>query len=250
MTRGQPEHEQELPPFSHVINGWFMWSERIGRPEQYVTVYSGMEVERYVNPDWSREEVRTELGLAEDDFVLGTVARLAELKGHDDLLDALGSLMQQRGELKLLWVGDGWWRERLLGRVKSMGLEDRVITTGLVPSEQIPKYLQAMDVLAHPSYREGLPRTVTQALLSATAVIAYDVDGTKEVCIEGETGILVSPGDLGRLRSAVEWMMGHASERADMGRCGRALCEERFAASAMVEQLESIYAAQLQRHAR
>ncbi|UCD74682.1 MAG: glycosyltransferase family 4 protein [Phycisphaerales bacterium] len=220
----------------------------IGRPEQYVTVYSGMEVERYINPDCTREDVRAELGLNDGDFVLGTVARLAELKGHDDLLDALGPLMKDRPELKLLWVGDGWWRDRLLGRVKSMGFQDRVITTGLVPSEQIPKYLQSMDVLAHPSYREGLPRTIPQALLSARAVIAYDVDGTKEVCIEGETGCLVPPGDLGKLRSAVERMMDHASERAEMGRHGRALCEERFSASAMVEQLESIYEAQLRRH--
>jgi glycosyltransferase involved in cell wall biosynthesis len=133
---------------------------KIGRPEQYVTVYSGMKVEAFVSPppEWSRDEVRRELGFAETDVVAGTIARLAENKGHDDLLDALGQLMQQDSRLKLLWVGDGWWRKRLLGRVKSMGLADRVITTGLVPPEMIPKYLQAMDFLIHPSYREGLPR--------------------------------------------------------------------------------------------
>ena len=219
----------------------------IGRPEQYVTVYSGMEVERYVSPQWSRDEVRRELGISEDDFVLGTIARLAELKGHDDLLDSLEGLMNQRSNLKLLWVGDGWWADRLLGRVKSMGLADRVIATGLVPSEDIPKYLQAMDVLCHPSYREGLPRTVTQSLLSGTPVIANDVDGTREVCFDGETGRLIPPGDLTALREATEWMMDHPAERAEMGRLGQTLCRERFAASRMVEHLEEIYRKQLDR---
>src|SRR5207249_1013638 len=160
----------------------------------------------------NRAAVRSKLGVSEGDFVAGTVARLAENKGHDDLLDALGPLMQQRQNLKLLWVGDGWWRERLLNRIKSMGLSDRVITTGLVPPQMIPKYMQAMDVLIHPSYREGLPRTVTQALLSGVPAIAYDVDGTREVCIDGKTGRLLQSGDLNALRDATLWMMEHPRE--------------------------------------
>ena len=63
--------------------------------------------------------------------------------------------MQEQPNVYLLWVGDGWWRERLLGRVRELGLGDRVITTGLVPPDAVPRYLHAMDVLAHPSYREG-----------------------------------------------------------------------------------------------
>lgn len=223
----------------------------IGQPGQYITVRSGMEVDSFVNPKWNRAEVRRELGLAATDFVAGTVARLAEHKGHDDLLDALGPLMQKHPELKLLWVGDGWWRERLLGRVKQMGLAGRVITTGLVPPEVIPKYMAAMDVLIHPSYREGLPRTVTQALLSAVPAIAYDVDGTREVCIDGVTGRLLQPGDLNALRDAVLWMMEHPRERVEMGARGREMCKVQFAAETMVNDLEKVYRSVLdspQRH--
>ncbi len=89
----------------------------VGRPEQYRIVYSGMEVDQLVNPAWSRAQARAELGYADDDFVLATISRLAELKGHDDLLDALGPLLRERPNLKLLWVGDGWWHDRLLDRV-------------------------------------------------------------------------------------------------------------------------------------
>jgi glycosyltransferase involved in cell wall biosynthesis len=225
---------------------------KIGRPEQYEIVYSGMEVERYINPppEWSRAIVRRELNLAETDFVAGTIARLAEHKGHDDLLDALGPLMKERPSLKLLWVGDGWWRERLFQRVREMGLSDRVVSTGLVPSELIPKYLQAMDVLIHPSFREGLPRTVTQGSLSALPTIAYDVDGTREVCINRQTGLLISPGDLRGLRQATQWMMDHSADRTEMGRRGQESCRTRFAASTMVEHLERLYGSVLKNEPR
>ena len=218
----------------------------IGRPEQFMTVYSGMEVHRYLEPACPREQVRAELGLVQGDFVIGTVSRLAELKGYDDLLDAVGTMMRDRPQFKMLWVGDGWWRDRLLQRVDDLGVRDQVITTGLVPPEMIPKYMNAMDVLVHPSYREGLPRAVVQGLLSALPVIAYDVDGTKEVCLDGATGRLVQPGDIAGLTEATRWMWEHPDERQAMGRNGRELCHKRFAAETMVEQLDAIYRGQLE----
>ncbi len=214
----------------------------IGRREQYEIVYSGMEVDAFVNPATARAEARAELGFADDDFVLATVARLAELKGHDDLLEALAPVMAERPALKLLWVGDGWRRDELEARLAELGLADRVVLTGLVPPDRIPYYMQAMDTLAHPSYREGLPRTVTQSLLSARPAVAYDVDGAREVCIDGETGRLVAPGDVAGLREAVEWMMDNPDARTTMGATGRARCAAQFAASAMVDHLEKVYA--------
>ena len=158
----------------------------IGRPEHYETVYSGMEVGRYLEPgdaSETRAAMRRALGFTDGDFVVGTVARLAEHKGHDDILDACGEDLRANPSWKLLWVGDGWWKVRLLSRVASLGLSGRVVTTGLVPSERVAAHMRAMDVLVHPSYREGLPRTVPQALLCGVPVVATDVDGTREACI-------------------------------------------------------------------
>jgi len=218
-------------------------AQRIGKREQYVTVYSGMEVDSFLNPAWQRDDVRRELNIAPNDFVLGTVARLAELKGHDDLLDALRDTMQSHPNLKLLWVGDGYWRERLLKKVSDFGLANRVITTGLVPPGDIPRYMQAMDALAHPSYREGLPRAVTQASLSGLPTIVYDLDGAPEVCQHEKTGLLVRPHDLGALRDAVLWMMSNPQRRVTMGQAGREFCRHRFDAKTMVAQLEKVYSA-------
>jgi glycosyltransferase involved in cell wall biosynthesis len=217
----------------------------IGTPEQYTTVYSGMEVERYLSPasaDEGRSAMRRALGFADADFVVGTVARLAEHKGHDDILDACADDLRANPSWKLLWVGDGWWRDRLLARVEDLGLAGRVVTTGLVPSERVAAHMRALDVLVHPSYREGLPRTVPQALLCGVAVVAYDVDGTREACIDGTTGRLVPLADRDRLRDAVRWMYDHPDDRARLAQQGRDLCRTRFSAAFMVEHLERVYA--------
>jgi glycosyltransferase involved in cell wall biosynthesis len=216
----------------------------IGRPDQYVTVYSGMEVERYLAPTTPSEDrtaIRRALGFADNDFVVGTVARLAEHKGHDDILDACAADLRVNPSWKLLWVGDGWWRERLLARVDALGLKGRVITTGLVPSEQVAAQMRAMDVLVHPSYREGLPRTVPQALLCGVPVVAYDTDGTREACLDMTTGRLVPLADRARLRDAVRWMYDHPDDRARLAQQGREFCRTRFSAAFMVDHLEKVY---------
>ncbi len=215
----------------------------IGRPAQYVTVRSGMEVDAFLvaAPGESRADARAELGLAEDDFVIGTVARLAEHKGHDDLLDALGAELRARPGWKLLWVGDGWWRDRLLQRAADLGLASQVITTGLVPPQRVASMIRAMDVLAHPSYREGLPRTVPQALLCGVPVVAYDVDGTREACLDGQTGLLAPPGNIEKLRESICWMAEHEAERRAMAERGREICREMFDAGRMVAELERVY---------
>ncbi len=232
-------------------------ARRIGDRRHYVTVYSGMEVDRYLHaaPGEDRESVRRELGIAPENFVIGTVSRLAEHKGHDDLLDALADRLRANPRWKLLWIGDGWWRQRLDQRLAAENLRDSVIITGLVPSERVAAMMRAMDVLAHPSYREGLPRTVPQALLCGVPVIAHDVDGTSEACLDPSrggvgpdraTGLLVAPGDPAALRAAIEWMADHPTERAAMAARGRDLCRDRFSTTTMVRELETVYARALE----
>lgn len=238
----------------------------IGKPAQYVTVRSGMEIEPFLapRPGESRDEMREQLGLLSNDFVIGTVARLAQHKGHDDLLDALKDADDPR--LVLLWVGDGWWKDRLIRRALKLGYQvrecrldpvkehvthvlggsqssrARIVLTGLVPPERIPALIRAMDILAHPSYREGLPRTVPQALLSNVCPVANDVDGTGEICRDMQTGRLVPLGDVAKLRDAILWLRDHPAERAAMAARGREECRIAFSAETMVNRLEEVYA--------
>ena len=99
-----------------------------------------------------------------------------------------------------------------------------------------------MDVLAHPSYREGLPRTVPQALLCGVCPVAYDVDGTGEACIDLKTGRLVPLADRAALRDAVRWCAENPRRREELALAGRAMCEREFSVRAMVDGLERVYA--------
>ena len=231
-------------------------AKRIGTPEQYVTVRSGMDTAPFLEP-WTAPEraaARADLGLEPHDFVMGTVARLAEHKGHDDLLEAMAESLRANPAWKLLWVGDGWWRKRLLWRARELGLTVReldarhedegpcnLVLTGLVPPERIPGLVKCMDVLVHPSLREGLPRTVPQALLAGVCPVAYDVDGTGEVCREMETGRLVKAGDVTGLREAILWCAENEVGRRALAERGRAECLGTFAADVMIRRLDEVY---------
>ncbi|MCX5689693.1 MAG: glycosyltransferase [Planctomycetota bacterium] len=231
----------------------------IGNPDLYTTVNSGMEVGTFATAcAETTDRAKAAIGLSSERFVIGTVARLAEHKGHDDILNAMDERFASRPEWALLWVGDGWWRTRLtqaaaakgweianLDRGERAGPSTRLVLTGLVPPEEVPGLMRAMDVLVHPSYREGLPRTVPQALLSQVCPVAYDVDGTGEVCREMETGRLVPLADIARLGDAILWCADQPLARAALAARGQAECKVRFSAEAMVESLEKVYAAAL-----
>lgn len=212
----------------------------VGRPDQFTTIYSGMEVEPFLHPPVTRAQMRTQLGIPADRLVFGTVARLQPLKGHDDLLTVAGEVFAKIPAAHFLWVGDGQFRPRFEETIRQRGWTDRFTLPGLVPPARIPEMLQAMDVLVHPSYREGLARALPQALLAGIAVISYDCDGAAEVCLPDRTGVLVKTGDSAALGTAII-AMAERPDRQTLGEQGRALCLERFSADAMVEAIERLY---------
>ena len=216
----------------------------IGRPELFTTIYSAMEVEPFLHPGTTRDEVRAKLNIPPTAFVFGTIARLQPLKGHDDLLAYADQLFEKVPNAHLLWIGDGIFRtrfEQLLKEKKREGWQQRVTLTGLVPPTEVPRLLPAMDALVHPSYREGLARALPQALLAGIPIISYDCDGAAEVCIPGKTGILVKTGDAKTLTSAMIGLAQNPTAATLMGATGRQFALTRFRASTMVDQIESLY---------
>jgi len=213
----------------------------IGRTEQYVTVYSGMETEPFLRPAAPREEVRRSLGLTEEHVVVGTIARLFHLKGHDDLLEASPELCARFPQMRFLWVGDGILREGFERRMKGMGLRDRFVLTGLVSPSRIPELAGAMDILVHPSRREGLARALVQGQLAGKPVVAYDIDGNREGMVDGVTGFLIPPFDRVNFCRQMAVLVNGETMRRTMGEAGRAFALERFGADVMAEGLERVY---------
>jgi glycosyltransferase involved in cell wall biosynthesis len=213
----------------------------------FTTIYSAMETEPFLHPPTTRDEVRARLNIPAGAFVYGTIARLQPLKGHDDLLAHAGELFARVPDAHLLWIGDGIFRPRFEALLRERGWTNRVTLTGLVPPAEVPRLLPAMDVLVHPSYREGLARALPQALLAAVPVISYDCDGAAEVCLDpathagAGTGFLVKTGNAKGLCDAMIRMAADRPAAVEMGRRGRKLCRETFAAHTMVQAIEKLY---------
>ncbi len=213
----------------------------IGRPEQYKTVFSGMEIEPFVSPRVPRPAMRQQLGLAPDDIAVATIARLFHLKGHDDLIALAPELCQANPGLKFVWIGDGILRKDFEERIARLNLSDRFIFTGLVAPERVPELIQACDILAHPSRREGLARAIPQGQLCGCPVVCYDIDGNAEGLIEGETGFAIRAFDVMHFGRAIQTLASDAAMRKRFGEKGRAFASDRFSAERMVAALESIY---------
>ncbi|HEX8524881.1 MAG TPA: glycosyltransferase family 4 protein [Tepidisphaeraceae bacterium] len=214
----------------------------IGRREQYVTVYSGMETAPFLHPPVLRDEMRNRLGLKDHHIAVGTIARLFDLKGHDDLLALAPELCSRYPNLRFLWVGDGLLREEFEARMDKLGLRDRFILTGLVKPVQIPELTGAMDILVHPSRREGLARAIVQGQLARCPAIAYDIDGNREGLLDGETGFAIKPFDRLALAEKLRIVIEDAELRRRMGEKGRNFALSRFDAKVMVAGLEKVYA--------
>jgi glycosyltransferase involved in cell wall biosynthesis len=125
--------------------------------------------------------------------------------------------------------------------VKRQHLESDVVFTGLVGQEKIPELIRAMDVLVHTSLREGLPRAVVQALVLEKPVVSFDVDGAKEVVLDGITGYLIPPCNSNALAAAIHKLIDNPETRYKMGKKGKELFIEQFSWQKMVEEIEKLY---------
>ena len=207
----------------------------------YSIIYSGMDVDAYLDAAPLREETRRQLGIAPQDVVIGKVARLFQLKGHEFVIRALPRVRERCPQARCLFVGDGVLRDELAALAARLGVADRVTFAGLVPPQRVPAMISAMDVLVHASLREGLPRVLVQGLLCEKPVVTYALDGAPEVVIDGVTGRLVPPGSVDELADALVEAIEHPDRAAAMAREGRRRFADRFRIRTMVDDTAALY---------
>ncbi len=215
--------------------------------EKFTTVYSGMEVEPFLHSAEHRDRVRRELGYRPEHVVIGKIARLFTLKGHDDVIEAARTVVAQQPFVRFLFIGDGILRERLQRQISEAGLTDHFQFTGLVPPDRIPELIVATDIVVHASLREGLARVLPQALIAGRPAVSYDVDGAREVVISGETGYLIPPRDVARLAEALARLAADPALRDRLGQEGRRRFTEQFRHEHMTAELRKLYQAILDR---
>jgi glycosyltransferase involved in cell wall biosynthesis len=214
----------------------------IGKPGQYVTAYSAIEEDDYLKtfPQEKIKQFRQKYQIPENAVVLVTIARLFMLKGHDYIIESARTLSKQFYNCFWLFVGDGNLSEQYKKQVHDLGLSEKFRFTGLLSPSEIPLVIASSDILVHCSLREGLARTLPQALLSAKPAISFDVDGAREV-VNDNTGRLIEPKNIEQLINACAELIGNENLRKHLGEQGREAVKTKFAPNTMVDTIEDVY---------
>jgi glycosyltransferase involved in cell wall biosynthesis len=204
-----------------------------------VSIPAGIDLQRFT-PVADSQAVRRELGLAEDDFVVGIVAVLRSWKGHALLIDVMHQLSAQNVPAKLLIVGAGPQEEALRRRIVQLGMEGRILMLG--HRDDVPRLISAMDCSVLPSTKnEATSQALPQALAMKVPVIATAVGGLPEVVIHHETGLLIPPGNSGALRDALVWVHHHRLEARQLAEHGYAHVHASLGFDKMIDRTEAVY---------
>jgi glycosyltransferase involved in cell wall biosynthesis len=176
--------------------------------------------------------------LAEGPAIL-EVARLAEVKGQRTLLAALAEL-----DATAVLVGrdlehDGGYEQQLRAEADRLGVSDRVVFAGY--RDDVPALLAGCDVFCLPSSAEGLPLVVLEAMAAGKPVVATTVGGVPELVVQGETGLLVAPGDVDALRRALAGLLADPERARRLGAAGRERVRASFTASAANARILELY---------
>lgn len=208
--------------------------------EKYQVVYSGMEIDKFLNSQ-PEAALRQELGIPEGVPVVATLARLFPLKGYEFVVPAALEVAKTNAEVHFLLIGDGPMHDELAAQIAAAGLSSRFHFAGLVAPDQVYRYLALSTLLWHLSLREGLPRSVVQSLASGKPAIGFRLDGTPEVVFDGETGYCVEPGDVAAVVRHTLALLDDPELATRMGENGRKLVAERFDHHYMSDVLEKEY---------
>ena len=211
-------------------------------------VWQGVPLERvarvYGAVDLAEFDARARLEPAVHDgayFTLGLVGSLIPRKGHMVLFEAVRQVLPSVPNVRVFCVGGGPLRRQLEDMVRELGIAGAVSFLGY--SSNVPGFLRSIDACVVPSSQEGIPQVIREAMAAGRPVIASDLIGMREVVRNGETGILVPPGDAAALAGAVRELAAHPSRARAMGKRGRdALEAGHFSPDSEAEQVMAVVA--------
>lgn len=210
-----------------------------GVPDEHTaTLYSPV----VLPPPVDHSTLRGELGLSDQDVVVGCVAVMRAAKGHKSLIDAIRPLMETRPNLHMVFVGSGSPTfENTKAYIDELGLQHRIHLMGT--RRDVPNLLAGFDVFALATEQEASGTVFVEAEAAGVPVIGTDVGGVSEMMRDGVTGILVPLHDMPALRGALERLIDNPILRKEMGDAGRNMVwgEGVFSPERLAENTEAVY---------
>ena len=209
--------------------------------ERVETIYSGIATP-LLPLHIDHQVIRSQFGVPLDATVLVTVANLFSRKGYEVMLRALPAVIAAVPTVHYLVVGEGTsdYADHLATLASTLKIEDRVHFAGF--QEAVHSILRTCDLYVHPALLEGFGIAVVEAMAMGKAVVATTTGGLPEVVVDGETGLLVPPGDDRRLSAAIVSLLRDRMRRDQMGKQGQVRAKEEFTLEASVKKMERFYA--------
>ncbi|MCS7261174.1 MAG: glycosyltransferase family 4 protein, partial [Anaerolineae bacterium] len=185
------------------------------------------------------------LGMPEASVLIGTVGRVQPWKGHHIFLQVAQRVSQQLSGVRFVIVGgrvfaaDADYEQRLRNLARELGIESYVFFAG--HQADVAPWLAAMDIFVHCSAAEPFGLVLVEAMAAARPVVAFADGGVPEIVLDGETGILIAPGDVPHMAEAVAKLAVDRDLAQRMGTAGRKRAETVFSATRYVRQIEDVY---------
>ena len=155
------------------------------------------------------------------------------------MVEAMAEVIQSFPTAFLLLVGDGTHRTCLEKKARDLSIADHVVFAGF--REDVPELINMMDIFVLPSLNEGMGRAILEAMACGKPVISTRTGGIPELIREGETGLLVNPGDARGLAEAIMTLAVAQEEAKAMGAQGRIMAGDVFSVERMVSKIDALY---------
>ncbi len=236
LRRGLAFRARKFVAVSTDLCRWLSQTVGISK-EKILHIPNGVDTTRFL-PNRNRD-LRCKLGIAPNEFVVGTISRLDPVKNQEGLIRAVESINQGSNKVRLVMVGDGPHLPVLKGLIEQKPFSPSPILAGYDPRPE--DYYGIFDLFALNSFAEGMSNTLMEAMASGLPIVCTPVGANSELVVDGVNGTHVRVGDYDQLAQVIA---GFASNR-EMGRRfgieSRALIERRFSLSAMLQGYNSLY---------
>jgi glycosyltransferase involved in cell wall biosynthesis len=217
----------------------FLISKKHVPADKIVTIRNGIDLRRFSVSRNARKAIRGSLGFTEEDQVLIMVARFHPGKGHSILLAAMRRLLNVYPKLKLICLGEGDGETEIRRLCDELGFAMNVRFAGYQPN--VSEWLNAGDINVLPSFYEGLPLTILEAMASGLPTVASRVGGIPEAIEDGISGLLVPPGSPEKLAGALSYLLSHVEVRERMGKVACLRASRWFGIQQQVRNTERMY---------
>jgi glycosyltransferase involved in cell wall biosynthesis len=217
----------------------FLVREKKLDSRKVVVIRNGRHLNGFMPDPTRRESLRQDQGIRPGDPVVGVFGRLEEQKGHRYLIEALPKVLERVPALHVLFAGAGSLRAELEASVRSLRLDRCVHFLGY--RQDWMNWMDASDVVALPSLYEGMPLVPIEAAAMGKPVIATAVDGTCEVVVDGETGVLVPPAQPGALAGALVMLLTAPERQKALGKAAERRAREHFSLEQQLRDTARLY---------